>query len=195
MAQVLKAEVRDRIADAALRRFAEQGYERTTLARIAADAGTAVANVYRYFPNKEALLAAVVPPDLAERHDALLDTRVAALSGGDPGPAAADLLAFWTEHRLALVVLLARAEGTPYADYPDAFVDRMVRHLRSALPGPPTPAQDTVLRLVFDNTRRAVAHLLLTAADGDELAEMVGAFWSYQVPGLDGFLAGLRRRT
>lgn len=197
MAQVRKPEVRARIEDAALRRFAEHGYPGTSIAGIAAAAGTAPGNVYRYFPSKQALLAAVVPADLPARHDALLDTRVTALarngpSDADRSTAAAELLDFWLEHRLAVVVLLDRAEGTPFAGYPAAFVSRLVDHAERALPRPPSPAHRAVLELVFDNTRRAIAHVLRTARDRAHARVLVTGFWSYQLPGLDGLMAHLR---
>lgn len=191
--QVLKADVRDRITGAALRCFAEQGYAGTSVAAIAAAAGTAPGNVYRYVTSKEALFDAVVPAALAQRHDELLDTRVAALAeaGADPSPAAAELLEFWLDHRLEVVVLLDRAEGTPFADYPERFVQRLVAHAEAALPGPPSPVRREVLHLVFDGTRRTLARILATARDRDHARELVAAFWSYQLPGLEGLRAHL----
>ncbi|WP_448613920.1 TetR/AcrR family transcriptional regulator [Modestobacter sp. URMC 112] len=193
MAQVLKPAVRARIREAALRCFADQGYPGTSMASIAAAAGTAPANVYRYFPSKEALFADVVPAELPRRHDELLDTRIAALTQGtgERSAAAAELLDFWLDHRLAVGVLLDRAEGTPFAGYPAAFVRRLVEHAERALPGPPAPAQRDVLELVFDNTRRAIARILATARDREHAGALVTGFWSYQLPGLDGLLAHL----
>jgi AcrR family transcriptional regulator len=194
MAQVLKPAVRARIEAAALRCFADQGYAGTTMAEIAAAAGIATANVYRYFPSKAALFGAVVPADLPARHDRLLDTRVAALANGtaDRSAAAAELLDFWLDHRLAVVVLLDRAEGTPLASCPGAFVQRLVEHAERTLDLPVTPTHRELLELVFDNTRRAIAHILRTARDRDHAAALVAAFWSYQLPGLDGLLAHIR---
>ncbi|MGH3165360.1 MAG: TetR/AcrR family transcriptional regulator, partial [Trebonia sp.] len=133
MAQVLKASVRASIQEAALRHFAGEGYGGTSMAAIAAAAQTAPSNLYRYYPSKEALFGAVVPEDLARRHDLLLDTRVAALAEGNAQePAtAAELLDFWLEHRLAMIVLLEKADGTRFATYPAAFVERLVRHAAS----------------------------------------------------------------
>ncbi len=193
MAQVLKDAVRSRIREAALRCFADQGYPGTSMADIAAAAGTAPANVYRYFPSKEALFAAVVPAELADRHDELLDTRIAALAdrGRDRDAAAAELLDFWLAHRLAVSVLLDRAEGTPVAGYPAAFVRRLVEHAERALPTRPSAAHEDLLHLVFDNTRRAIARILATATDDDHARALVAGFWSYQLPGLDGLMAHL----
>ncbi len=47
------------ILDAAETRFAEQGYESVTTNAIAAAAHVPIGSVYQYFPNKEAILAAV----------------------------------------------------------------------------------------------------------------------------------------
>ena len=191
MVQVLKPAVRARIQDAALRCFATDGYPGTSMAAVAAAARTASANLYRYYGSKQELFNAVVPQDLADRHDTLLDTRVAALTQEAPNAqaAAAELLGFWLDHRLAMVVLLDRADGTPFADYPAAFVQRLVRHAEQALNGRPSLAQYEILQLVFDNTRRAIARILATGTDREETAALITAFWSYQVPGLNGLMA------
>ncbi|WP_139177257.1 TetR/AcrR family transcriptional regulator [Geodermatophilus siccatus] len=194
MAQVLKPAVRAGIEAAALRCFADAGYGGTSVARIATAAGTAPANVYRYFPSKAALLDAVVPADLPVRHDRLLDVRIEALARGAEGgaAAAAELLEFWLDHRLAVVVLLDRAEGTPFADYPAAFVQRLVAHVERSLGVPLSAVHRELLDLVFDNTRRALARILRSPGDREHARALVTGFWSYQVPGLDGLVAAIR---
>lgn len=195
MAQVLKPQMRARIDDAALRCFAQRGFPGTSVADIAAAAGTAPANVYRYHRSKEALFDAVVPADLPTRHDALLDARVEALSQGPSPTPAEELLQFWLDNRWAVVVLLDRAAGTRFAGYPAEFVGRLVLHAEAALGGPVDPDRGHVLEIVFDNTRRAVAHILRTARDDEHARDLVAAFWSYQLPGLDGLLAHLAAPT
>jgi len=197
MVQVLKQAVRGRIESAALRCFAERGYAGTSMAGIAAAAGTAPGNVYRYFPSKEALFDAVVPRQLADRHDELLDARVTALTrrsdaDGGEDAAAAELLDFWLDHRLAVVVLLDRADGTPVAGHPAAFVRRLVDHVERALGAVPSPVHREVLELVFDNTRRAIARMLLTGGDRDHTSALITAYWSYQLPGRDGLMSAIR---
>ncbi|MGY2067044.1 TetR/AcrR family transcriptional regulator [Blastococcus sp. SYSU DS0619] len=196
MAQVLKPEVRARIEAAALRCFADRGYPGTSIAAVAALAGTAPANVYRYFGSKELLFGTVVPADLPVRHDRLLDTRIAALAAGSgQGPPADELLEFWLDHPLAVTVLLDRAEGTRFADYPAGFVRRLVDHTERSLGHPPAPEQRALLQLVFDNTRRAVAQILRTARDREHCRALIAGFWSYQLPGLDGLMTFLRQDT
>lgn len=187
MPQVRKTALAEAIRDAALRSFAREGFAGTTVAAVASAAGTATANVYRYHRTKQDLFDAVVPSSLPARHDALLDARIAALVAGSPrGVESRELLAFWLDHRLQLVVLLDRAHGTPFADHPGRFVQRLVDHAVAALDHPPTAEHLVLLELVFDNTRRALAVLLGGDTDRAQTAALIEGFWSYQLPGLAG---------
>lgn len=58
------------ILDTALRLFEGQGYERTTMRAIAAEAGVSVGNAYYYFDSKEQLIQAFYDRN-AERHVAV----------------------------------------------------------------------------------------------------------------------------
>lgn len=196
MTQVLKPEVRVRIEDAAVRCFAEHGYGGASMAGIAAAAGTAPANLYRYYRSKETLFDSVVPASLPRQHDRLLDTRIAALAAGGAGesPAAAELLSFWLEHRHAMIVLLGKADGTRFSAYPAAFTERLASHVRATLTTEPSPEHEEILRLVFDNTRRAIVRILAAGLDRERTSALITAFWSYQIPGLRGLIAFLNGR-
>jgi AcrR family transcriptional regulator len=56
---------RGRLLEAAVRRFAADGYRRTSVSDIAREAGLTPAAAYAYFPNKEALFRAAVDDDAA----------------------------------------------------------------------------------------------------------------------------------
>ena len=73
MAQVLKEEVRQRIILAAKNEFLTNGYEDASMRRIAQASGVTVGNLYRYFLNKDELLAMIVKPCL-ERIDHISKT-------------------------------------------------------------------------------------------------------------------------
>jgi AcrR family transcriptional regulator len=62
MVQVKKAEVRDRILDAAAKLFAEKSYASATINQIAKSAGVAPSNVYVYFKSKLEIMFAVYEP-------------------------------------------------------------------------------------------------------------------------------------
>jgi AcrR family transcriptional regulator len=203
MPQVLKDEVRDRILAASLEIFAAHGYERATVGAIAERAGMGAASLYRYYPSKSALFDAVVTPALARRFEALLERRVSALArqtlraeaGDDLG---GEMLAFWLENRLAVVILLDRAAGTPYECFGERFVEQLTRHtlaeIRAAHPGVKISAEARfVLTRVFEHTRRMLAAVLEQHPDAGSVREAVRAFWAYQIAGLRGFSDWLAR--
>jgi AcrR family transcriptional regulator len=198
MPQVLKDEVRVAIRNAALQSFARDGYLGASMASIAAGAGIGTATIYRYFPTKDELFTAVVPEEIAQRFGALLDVRVRALAQLDDDDRGGEMLAFWIAHRLQTVILLDRAIGTPYARYGEHFVERLldltVTQLRARHPGLRLRApQRFVLRRIFENTRGLLASVLEHHASEAELRQAIGAFWSYQVPGLRGLADHLAR--
>ncbi len=67
MAQIKKEERRAAILDSASRLFREKGFLGCRMEEIAADAGTAVANLYVYFPSKLHLFYAIWTPLMQAR--------------------------------------------------------------------------------------------------------------------------------
>lgn len=62
--QVAPPDRRRQILDAAEACFREEGFHGASMARIAARAGISVGHIYRYFENKEAVVADIVSQDL-----------------------------------------------------------------------------------------------------------------------------------
>lgn len=60
---------RQQILDAACERVRHSGFHGASMADIAKAAGLSVGQIYRYFENKEAIIAAIVEQDLAEMRD------------------------------------------------------------------------------------------------------------------------------
>jgi AcrR family transcriptional regulator len=60
---------RQQILDAACDQVRQRGFHGASMADIAKAAGLSVGQIYRYFENKEAIIAAIVAQDLAEMRD------------------------------------------------------------------------------------------------------------------------------
>lgn len=60
---------RQQILDAACERVRQSGFHGASMSDIAKAAGLSVGQIYRYFENKEAIIAAIVAQDLAEMRD------------------------------------------------------------------------------------------------------------------------------
>lgn len=67
VAELTRAELRRaQVLDAAVLCFGRSGFHGASMADIAAEAAMSVGQIYRYFANKEAIIAAMVARDLAE---------------------------------------------------------------------------------------------------------------------------------
>jgi AcrR family transcriptional regulator len=201
MPQVLKAAVRERIVHAALAAFARGGFTATTMSDIARGAGMAVANLYRYYPSKEELFEAAVPVALVERFDSLLEQSVrahAALAGAASDrnevdeAAGSELLDFWIEHRLVVLILLDRSIGSIHEGFGQRFVARLVGLtlgvIRAQNPGVVVPREARlVLEQIFENTRRMIGAILAASEEERAIRRAVAAFRAYQVAGLAAF--------
>lgn len=202
MPQTLKEEVRARIVRAAEVVFAASGYRGAKMAAIAKEAGLSTGNLYRYFANKDALFEHMLGADFVREFERLLDRRVQALEGSDlvtlsPEAEAADaqMLRFWLDHRLRVVVLLDRAEGSSHEGFGTRFVERLVALSRRQLAGDRSlpEAGEFMLEQIFDTSRRAVVSILERYADEAEILEALAAFRSYQLAGLAGFRTWMNR--
>ena len=72
---------RRQIMDAAVACFAREGFHRTTMADIVAETGLSAGAIYRYFPAKEDIVAAVAAEHHTREAAVLADARVATQAG------------------------------------------------------------------------------------------------------------------
>jgi AcrR family transcriptional regulator len=66
---------RDQLLEAAEELFSARGFANTRIAEIAAAAGTGISTFYRYFPTKDALLAARITERFAQLREELTQAR------------------------------------------------------------------------------------------------------------------------
>jgi AcrR family transcriptional regulator len=121
------------LLDAGAAVIAEHGFEAATMAEIAAQAGSHVGSLYRFFPNKESLADALVTR-YRERMDAAfgeIERESGALSISELADALLDLLVVnHTETRAAASFLDARGEGS---EMRKNFRHSVIAHVANAL--------------------------------------------------------------
>ncbi len=142
--QVPKEEIRRDILIAAEHEFLIRGYQNASLRTVAKKAKTTLGNLYNYFPNKEAILDAImgdVPTMLGNfvRHENMkLDHfDLAQITVTNLGPLIDEILPRMVDIDLllsnVLVILLEGCEGTKYQSFKitihDIFKDHMLDHL------------------------------------------------------------------
>ena len=112
------ADFRDRLCDAAERMFAEQGADAVTIRQLAAAVGVSPMTPYRYFVDKDAILAAVRARAF-DRHAALLEAAYAEASPETRAGAIADAyVRFALEHPEAYKLMFSINQPNE-ADYPE----------------------------------------------------------------------------
>jgi AcrR family transcriptional regulator len=157
----------DAILESAARILAREGPERLTTNRIARDAGVSVGSLYQYFPNKRAIVRA------------LLERRIARAESARP--AAIDDASLSPEERMRAVV-----DWHFDVHGADPRLDRALRRLAPDVL--PASALRRVADLRADRTRRTVSALLARAGDPAQAAFVV----SVCLDALAGAAAGRR---
>jgi len=199
MVQVPKQQVRDAFVAAAARTFAALGFEATTMADVAERAQSSVGNLYKYFGSKQSLFDAAVPAELVHELTRRTRQRVRALGAAKDvreladdaqyHALAGDLLDYCLANRAAVVVVLARAEGTPYAGFRDDFVKKLcawaLDYARGAYPAlQPSPAFSFVLQRAYRSFITAIAEALQAFPDEAEARAVISLLTAQHQAGL-----------
>lgn len=194
-----KEHVRAQFVAAASELFAEAGFATTTMGAVAERAGSSIGNLYKYFPSKEALFDAVVPASFVAEVRRLTRARIEALGTIRdirlvPADAryhvlAGDLLDLCLAHREAIVILLVRAEGTPFAAFAEDFTKRLVGWALDYVEGAwPTvragPEMRFALRRIYRNYLAGLADAFITFRDEAQTREAVAHLTAHHQGGL-----------
>ena len=199
MPQTSKQHVRDGFVTAAAQSFAELGYEATTMAGVAERAGSSVGNLYKYFSGKQELLAAAIPAELAREMRERTRARIVALgTARDVGQLAqgaryhvlaGELLDYCFAHRAAVVVLLSRAQSTPYAGFADELVGQLVEwaldYARAAYPALKASTElRFVLRRAYQDFVMSLAAALLDFSPEAQARAVIALLTAHHLGGL-----------
>ncbi len=200
MAQYLKDDVRDRIVSAALDVLASKAFRAATMADIARGAGLSTGNIYRYFPDKETLFSAVVPPTFVAEFLGLLRRRVRSLDGvSDPARVAShdafraaseQLLGFSIANRQRVIILLGRAGGTRYQSFAGQVVAELrnlaIAHFRGVGRNVRvTPALQFALGHIYRAWMRTMVEILAGSRDEATIRRRVEVYSRYHRAGRD----------
>ena len=115
----------------------EEGYERTTTAKVAAHAGVGKGVLYQYFPNREALVATLVESEFDRLLSGAIDARQARADAPLLETARALLgmsVELWLENRKLLKVILNEVPGV--FDLPEIrrIEERLAEFIHSLVP-------------------------------------------------------------
>lgn len=193
----VKAEARrQQILDAAADCARRSGFHGASMAEIAHTAGLSVGQIYRYFANKEAIVAAIVERDLAEIRDKFAEFDASGASGADMVETVIASCSEAVERNydlgragLMLEVMAEAARNPKVAaavQAADTAERALGRRLLDAAAPPDRPEAETVARgevlsMLFDGmAMRAVNN---PGADHAEIARVLGAVMRFLLTG------------
>lgn len=133
--QILKNEVRNRILEAALKEFAELGYEKSSLRQIAKQSGITAGNIYAYFKDKKALLDAILEPILVD-FTSLIDD-IASKNDNTQEYlhiVASRVVEIYHQYRLQVIILMTMMNDQKYSIYRQKFMDTIAKAIMNEVP-------------------------------------------------------------
>jgi len=168
------------ILDAAERVFAVMGYEATSTNQIAAEAHTSIGSLYQFFPNKEAILRALVARS-QEQMRAVLEGVFASDPRDEQSPDELldrlldPLIALYARgyRMLALFVALPRIGDGAQAGEPlvEEIIWRLDARLARRMPGLSVERRELSVRMIVETVRALMP--LMTTAEGQVRPEAV----------------------
>ena len=122
-----KTEAHEKIIAAAVREFMTYGFENASMRRIASEVGLTVGALYRHFPNKEEMFAALVEPTIDElmaKYQAFVEQGYEVMKCGDVQQLWNEsesetkwLMCFVYDHFEAFKLLICRSQGTRFESF------------------------------------------------------------------------------
>jgi AcrR family transcriptional regulator len=133
LAQVLKAEIRQNIYDAALEAFYEKDFLSATMKAIASKANIPVGLVYSYYKNKAALFDEIVDTVLIDITDILREEERETGKPSDNFEKVGEstLLKWFGDHK-RIVILMDKSKGTKHEQARDELVAIIEEHIRTS---------------------------------------------------------------
>lgn len=198
--QILKNAIRLQIERAALRLFAAQGYDRTTMAEIASMAGVSTGNLYRYHSNKEELLYTLIPESFVGGCLLALQQKIVLVKGMSSARVAASkefkksnlaFLKFLLDNRLKLLILMRGCNGTKWADFrktaQQAVIDKVIEHIASLQKRSNTFPDNVLLTGIYENLINITISILASDSSRVDCRKALVGLMSYHQRGLSAF--------
>lgn len=158
--------------------FATVGYESTTMAEVAAKAGTSIGNVYKYFSNKESLFDEVLPRSFASDVRRLTKKRVESVG------ISTEAIDLCIQHRERVVILLSKAEGTHFHAFAAELSKSLVGWALEYLKRDVDEVFRFALRRIYDAFIESMARIFSAFHDETRIRQAVDLVTTHHLGGL-----------
>ena len=188
MAQHKKDSIKDSIDKAALEVFAKKGYKGTKISDISDFSSISVGNIYRYYKSKEEIFYNIVSVDFLEIVRELLYKKIKAAGREGFWLINEEVLAFLTQNRLAVRIVLGNNEGTRYENARQELIEFMVAAVKETEGR--TAAEDLILRCIYTSLVDGTLKVLESSEDAEAVRATLSQLHTYHLFGMTGILKG-----
>lgn len=154
--QTLKEEIRSRIQEVAAEAFLKHGYQGVTMRDIAKKSAVSLGNLYNYYKSKEDLF-----DSLTSNSYLYLKQLLKQVDEHGPESGVADseftrslvlnIAQLLKQHRVGLLLMIDRGQGTKYQDLKDNLVAHLVRHFEKELTEADKSDASLIMRIAAKN--------------------------------------------
>ncbi|MGI6658974.1 MAG: TetR/AcrR family transcriptional regulator [Dethiobacteraceae bacterium] len=182
--QYLKPEIRAKILSSALDEFAEHGYARAQMRRIAQGAGISTSNIYRYFAGKEAIFAEIVRR-VHEQVSALIANvlKAEAADGTNVQTAAQQIadgiMTVYLDYGRELLVIIDKSEGSKYADFKDVLLQMLCQRIKKTIFNQPSELDETVIYVLANGFLEGIFIIMRKEEDPQRIATLINRLVSF----------------
>ncbi len=199
--QVLKEEIKEKILDAALKKFAEKGFKDTTMADIAGKAGLSVGNLYLYYKNKTALFNTIISPDFIREFKEILFQKIDSVSGVPLDNiretslyliASETMINFYYENRLKIIIAMENTKVALFSGLKDEIVNYLnnlfFHYLKSINKNlEPLEYENTrsLMQIIYVSLSNSILGILKLYEDKNDLQLNLQKLLDYHLSGLN----------
>ncbi|MFE8702259.1 TetR/AcrR family transcriptional regulator [Cytobacillus sp. FJAT-54145] len=173
MVQVQKPEIKNAILREAKREFIENGFQQTSIRRIAKNANITSGNIYKYFSGKEVLFEHLVSTAKEGLYDYIKEKATRTKIHAADAPF--DILEFahlMSDYRDEILLLTDASAGTKYENTTEEIIKMITINIRLFLPNfgfPDNKSGDILARSVAVGLLSGLLEILRTSTDKGEI--------------------------
>lgn len=192
--QYLKPEIREKILSSALAEFAEHGYARSQMRRIAQGAGISTSNIYRYFDGKEKIFAEIVRTVHQQISSLISQMRTSSEQSEKDVKSTAQQIAegvmnIYLEYGRELLVIIDKSEGSKYTSFKETLLEMVCQPITSEIFSKPSEADLTVTYVIANGFVEGLFIIMRQDRDPQSMAAQINRLVSFYFDDLASRLA------
>ncbi|AKA67767.1 TetR/AcrR family transcriptional regulator [Clostridium scatologenes] len=139
MVQYKKDDIKEKIDNAALKIFVENGYEKTKISNIATESNVSVGNIYKYYKSKEQIFYSIAPESVLENLKNILINKLIFAkyktanelnSKNDFQLVNEEFIDYMIKNREQILIMFTGSKGTKYESLKYEAINYMIKNIK-----------------------------------------------------------------